>query len=91
MKKAVKNKKGQGLVEYLIIVAIIAVGSMAIIRAVGSNIDAQFATVANALGGKSTKADVQEVTENMYKKRDFGNFFEGAVSASGKGDARGKK
>lgn len=83
-----KNKSGQGLIEYLIIVAIVAVGSMAVIKAVGGNINVQFANVAQALGGKeSRKKDAHQVTETMYKKRDLGNFFEGAVNSRSKGDA----
>lgn len=78
-----KSKKGQGLVEYLIIVAIIAVGSISIIKVVGANIDVQFANVAQALGGTdSRKKEAHQVTESMYKKRDFSDFFEGSVNSS---------
>lgn len=80
-KENIKNQKGQGLVEYLIIVAIVAVGSIAVIRVVGGNIHVQFANVAQALGGKeSQKKDVYKVSDNMVKKRDFSNFFEGSVN-----------
>lgn len=76
-----KKQNGQGLVEYLIIVAIVAVGSIAVIRVVGGNIHVQFANVAQALGGKETqKKDVYKVTDNMVKKRDFSNFFEGSMN-----------
>lgn len=78
-----KNKKGQGLIEYLIIVAIVAVGSIAVIKTVGANIDVKFATVAQALGGTQTQQiKAHEVTESMYKKRDFSDFFEGSVNSS---------
>ncbi|MEK2646707.1 Flp family type IVb pilin [Bdellovibrio sp. BCCA] len=78
-----KNKKGQGLIEYLIIVAIVAVGSIAIIKVVGGNVNVQFANVAQALGGKeSRKKDAYDVTDNMYKKKDFSDFFDGAVNPS---------
>lgn len=78
----IRNRKGQGLIEYLIIVAIVAVGSISIIKVVGGNIDVQFANVAQALGGKGQEKSAHEVTDNMYKKRDFGNFFEGSVNPS---------
>lgn len=79
-----KNKKGQGLIEYLIIVAIVAVGSMAVIKTVGGNVNAKFANIANVLGGKAagTNVDVHEVTEGMTKKKDLGNFFDGASNQS---------
>jgi pilus assembly protein Flp/PilA len=78
-----KNKKGQGLIEYLIIVAIVAVGSIAVIKVVGANIDVQFANVAQALGGTdSRKKEAHAVTDSVYKKRDFSNFFEDSVNSS---------
>lgn len=86
--KILKNKKGQGLIEYLIIVAIVAVGSMAIIKVVGGNVNTKFANVANVLGGKAAGTNVtsHEVTESMTKKRDFSNFFEGASNKAEKSD-----
>lgn len=81
--KNLKNKKGQGLIEYLIIVAIVAVGSIAVIKVVGANIDVQFANVAQALGGTdSRKKEAHAVTDSLYKKRDFSNFFEDSVNSS---------
>lgn len=81
-KSPLKNKKGQGLIEYLIIVAIVAVGSIAVIKVVGANIDVQFANVAQALGGTdSQKKNAYEVGESLYKKRDFSNFFEDSVNS----------
>ncbi|UOF00964.1 Flp family type IVb pilin [Bdellovibrio reynosensis] len=74
------NKKGQGLVEYLIIVAIVAVGAIGVIKVVGGNINVQFANVAQALTGSGTKKQHHEVTETLYKKKDFSDFFEGSVN-----------
>lgn len=79
-KTLLKNRKGQGLVEYLIIVAIVAVGAIGVIKVVGGNINVQFANVAQALGGSGNKKSAHEVTETMYKKKDFSDFFEGSVN-----------
>lgn len=80
-KRVFQNQKGQGLIEYLIIVAIVAVGSLAVMRVVGGNIQVQFANVAQALGGKeSQKKEIYKVSDNMVKKRDFSNFFEGSMN-----------
>lgn len=80
-----KNKKGQGLVEYLIIVAIVAVGAIGVIKVVGGNINVQFANVAQALGGTSSeKKQAHAVTESLYKKKDFSDFFEGSVNSTEK-------
>jgi Flp pilus assembly pilin Flp len=84
-KYLIHNKKGQGLIEYLIIVAIVAVGSIAVIKVVGANLDVQFANVALALGGtEARKKDAVEVTDSLYKKRDFSNFFEDSVNSKSK-------
>lgn len=85
LKKQIKNQKGQGLVEYLIIVAIVAVGSIAVIKVVGGNINVQFANVAQALGGtESQKKNAHKISDNMVAKKDFSNFFEGTVNSKEK-------
>ena len=86
--RLIANTKGQGLVEYLIIVAIVAIGSISVIKVVGGNLNVQFANIAQALGGtRSRKKEAHEVTDGMYKKKDLGNFFEGSVNSS-KSDAK---
>lgn len=75
------NKKGQSLIEYLIIVAIVAVGTMAIVRVVGKNVSVQFANIAKALGsGDDNQLKAEAINVRMYRKKDLGNFLEGATS-----------
>ena len=81
--KVITSKKGQGLIEYLIIVAIVAVGSIAIIRTVGANLNYQFANIAEGLGATRTgNARKPRITDAMVSKRDMGSFLEGAVNDS---------
>lgn len=79
--KKILNQKGQGLIEYLIIVAIVAVGSIAVIKVVGGNINVTLAKVAKSLSGEAA-GDIKhhEVTDGLYKKKDLGNFFQGAAN-----------
>ncbi len=78
-----KNKKGQSLIEYLVIVAIVAVGTMSIIRVVGKNVSVQFANVAKALGsGDDSQLKAEKIDAKMYRKKDLGNFLDGATSGS---------
>lgn len=80
MTKQVRNQRGQSLIEYLIIVALVGVGGIAVMRAVGNNVSVQFAKVAKALGGEvqgDTKASA--VTESMYQKKDLKNFLNGSL------------
>lgn len=79
MKKNFNNQKGQGLIEYLILVALIAVGTMATIRILGQSVNVKFAKVAESLG-----ADVQsdignaQVTTGAWKKKDMRSFMQGS-------------
>lgn len=74
------NQKGQTLVEYLIIVALVGVGSVALMRAVGQNINTRFADVVHALGGKvEGDRSAADVSENMYRKKDLRDFVDGSV------------
>lgn len=83
--KIIKNKKGQGMIEYLIIVAIIAVGSISVVKVVGANLDVQFARVAQALGGSNAKAvKAHQITDQMTRKKDLGSFFEDSVNEDAK-------
>lgn len=79
----IKNNKGQGLVEYLILVAIIAVGAIGIVRVVGSNVSIQFTNIAKALGsGDSNQIKAEAIDPKMYSKKDLSNFLSGAVNSS---------
>ena len=78
-KKSSRHQKGQGLVEYLIIVALVGVATMSVIRVVGANVSIQFAHVNEALGGKKIDhMNEQNVTAEMVKRKDITNFFEGS-------------
>ena len=72
-----RSQKGQGLVEYLIIVALMAVASIAIIRILGQTVNAKLASVTYALQGKKKSASVETVEESHYSKKDLSNFFNG--------------
>jgi len=83
MKKicAVKNNRGQGLIEYIIIVAMIAVGTISLVRVLHQSVSVQFAHIAKALGAKSTgKVTPPEITSSMMQKKDLTNFMKGARS-----------
>ena len=72
-----KNQRGQGLIEYLIIVALMGVATIAIVRVMGQTVSSRFATITNALRGHKDEAPAESVDESLYKKKDLGNFFDG--------------
>lgn len=75
----VRNQKGQGLVEYLIIVALVAVGTISVMRVVGQSVQIKFAKVAESLGA-NVKEDIgnAEVTTTNWKKKDLRDFMQGS-------------
>jgi hypothetical protein len=76
-----KNQKGQGLLEYIILVALVGVASMGMIRLLQHSLKANFANVIFALQDDSRrKVTAERVSEEDLKKADFGNFMNGASS-----------
>jgi pilus assembly protein Flp/PilA len=72
------NQKGQGLIEYLIIVALMAVATIGIVRVLGQTVSAKFATATYALQGTRKAVRVESVDDSLHKKKDLGNFMNGA-------------
>lgn len=80
--RPLKNKKGQGLIEYIILVALMAVATIAVMRVMGQTVSAQFASITYSLQGKQKKVQMEEVRESYHSKKDLGNFMQGAGSSS---------
>ena len=55
---ALEPKKGQGLVEYVLILALISIIAIAIMTSLGSTIQNRFVAVRNALNGATGAAPV---------------------------------
>lgn len=80
---SLRNCRGQGLIEYLILVALVAVASIALVRILQTSINAQLANVVNALeggDGEQHRHHGERVTDDMLRKKDFSDFLNGAVS-----------
>lgn len=78
--KLIRNKKGQSLIEYLIIVALVAVGTISIMRTLSAQVQTRYARIAESLGASTTdnaNIDNQNISDTMYKKRDMKDFFSG--------------
>ncbi len=55
MNAMIRSEQGQGMTEYIIIVALIAIAAIGVISIFGQNIRALFATSANALAGNTAQ------------------------------------
>ena len=78
-KKTLLNQKGQSLVEYLIIVALVAVGTLSVMRVVGQSVQVKFAKIAESLGAEvEGTIATAKVTQTNYKKKDLKDFMQGS-------------
>jgi pilus assembly protein Flp/PilA len=77
--KALKNnrkaRRGQGMTEYIIIVALIAIAAIGIITLFGDNIRKLFGASAQALAGESQLSNPGDSTEHQeLRQKTMGNF-----------------
>ena len=54
-KKNGRDRKGQGLTEYIIIVALVAIAAIGIVNIFGNQLRNQFSTIVTAMSGSSQK------------------------------------
>lgn len=75
--KSIRNQRGQGLIEYLIIVALMGVASIGIVRVLGSTVNNKFTQITKGLRGDQSKVRYERLDDSLHKKKDLDNFFEG--------------
>jgi Flp pilus assembly pilin Flp len=77
LRKLKKGRKGQGMTEYIIIVALIAIAAIGVVSLFGDNIRALFATSGNALyGEEKAEAMTYKADPKDYQHRGMRNFAE---------------
>ncbi len=69
------NSRGQSLIEYLILVAVIAIGSIGIVRGLGQTILVRYTNITNALQNKTTEIQPDAVNASDYRKKGLDDFF----------------
>lgn len=77
--KRILNKSGQGLIEYLVIVALIGVASFGIMKVISQNLRFHYTQIAETLGSKSDERPAKaEIRKSHFESKDFNNFWEGS-------------
>lgn len=77
----INNERGQGLIEYLILTALLAIAAMGVVRILGHSVSAKFTDITNAIQGhQGKKVEVEHVQERHFRKKDMSDFMQGAVS-----------
>ena len=82
------NKKGQGLIEYLILVALMAVSTIGIVRVLNQTVKSRFANAVYSLQGKTRRVQTESVRESDYQKSDLSDFMTGAASSDSNNSKR---
>ena len=79
-RKYARKQTGQGMTEYIIIVALIAIAAIAVIVLFGDNIRTQFGKAARAVGGHDTETvgKTKGGSDEIWKHRDLKDFGEAA-------------
>ena len=72
-----RRKRGQGMTEYIIVIAIIAIGAILIIGIFGKQIKYTFARMSKALSGESKGKDANVEVSDADKKNNLGDFDAG--------------
>ena len=79
-----RKQKGQGMTEYIIIVALIAVAAIGVFRLFGDTLRQQMSGLAMELSGKSGQAQIKaaqdsadDATKEANTKKDLSNYSSG--------------
>lgn len=73
-----RKNTGQGMTEYLIIVALIAVSAIVVTRGTSQNMKVGFGKISNALRGiERSSGDYHDVSNSEVEGKDMNDFNEG--------------
>ncbi|XXF80282.1 hypothetical protein P2318_11170 [Myxococcaceae bacterium GXIMD 01537] len=78
-KKQLRKNRGQGMTEYIIIVALIAIAAVGVVTLFGNNIRRMFGASANVLAGQDSANDRKTSNKTLNEKK-IGNFSENNAS-----------
>jgi Flp pilus assembly pilin Flp len=67
-----RHTRGQGMTEYILVVALVAIGAIAFVSAFGNNVRALLGKAANAIAGQPSGPAPAPVTASP--ERDLTNF-----------------
>lgn len=91
MQKAIRNQRGQGLIEYLLLTALLAIGVTSVIRVMGGTIAGKFAQITKSIQGENSGDAVtfEKIETRHFRKRDMSDFMRGSIAPSNSGGSRG--
>ena len=80
--KHLKNQNGQGLIEYMVIVALMAIATMGIMRVLSQTTSGKLARITQSLqGGKANiQVEFEKIDKSDIRKKDMADFIQGSRS-----------
>ena len=71
-----RNRKGQGLTEYIIVVALVAIAAIGIVNIFGNQLRNQFSTIITAMSGSSQKKveSLADQAQQETNKKSLSNY-----------------
>lgn len=77
----IQNSRGQGLIEYVILVALVGVATIGMVRVLQSSINVNLANIVHALQSDGKRREsFERVDSDDFRKKDFSDFMNGASS-----------
>jgi len=72
----IQNRKGQGLTEYIIVVALVAIAAIGIVNIFGNQLRNQFSTIITAMSGSSQKKveSLADQAQQETNKKTLSNY-----------------
>jgi Flp pilus assembly pilin Flp len=81
----IRNERGQGLIEYVILVALVGVATMGMVRLLQKSINVNLANIVHGLQSDGKRRESHErISEDDLRKKDFSDFMNGAASNKSK-------
>jgi Flp pilus assembly pilin Flp len=78
--RLLRNQRGQSLIEYVILVALVGVATMGMVRILQKSVKVNMANVVHALQSDGKYHETHErITDDDLRKSDFGDFMNGAA------------
>jgi len=85
MSVLLRNARGQGLIEYVILVALVGVATMGMVRVLQKSVKVNLANVVHALQSDGKRKESHErLTSDDLRKSDFSDFMNGASNREAK-------
>ncbi len=79
--KLIRNNRGQGLIEYVILVALVGVATIGMVRILQKSVKVNLANVVHALQSDGKRREsFERISDDDVRKSDFSDFMNGAAN-----------